>query len=312
MTLATDRNLLPADSHPLPKSLGGWIAELRLAKRKLRGGRRSARFAPDTVRPWARADLAGWAGISEATLFRIETSQDAPRYDVLESLMTALDVFPWQAQLLRDMWLGRASATRLTVDTAEARQAAVRLLEEIPFPAYVQDGLYFIKARNRYMPSVVGLAPDSSGLWETPNTIVLQFHPDVSINWLEPDAAARARRLREFLLKTARYAADPVYTVLLDQLEDLLNRHHRGWQAVLHADETMETPSQRLTYRHPEIGPLELLVFEQQLKVGQTYTVRINVPTVTSAAAFERLKALADQDANAVYVCPAWRALDTG
>jgi hypothetical protein len=177
----------------------------------------------------------------------------------------------------------------------------------MPFPTFVFDGLYYIKARNRYMSSVIGLTPDDSALWENPNTILVQFHPSQSINWMEPDSVARAWRLQQFLIETAPHSSDPGYAPLLERLEAILNRYHRGWHTFLHLGELPDPPGQRALFRHPEAGPLEFLVLDQRLKLEHTHRVRVYVPTTASEAAYARIREIADRLQEPVWLCPAWR-----
>src|SRR5256885_1911224 len=90
-----------------PKSLGEWIAEMRLAHHKTVGvARRSG--AQGVLKSWSRLDLAERAGISEATLLRIEADDELPRVDVMEGILRALNLYAWQDELVRAFWLARS------------------------------------------------------------------------------------------------------------------------------------------------------------------------------------------------------------
>jgi transcriptional regulator with XRE-family HTH domain len=288
----------------LPKTLGAWITEMRLAHQKTVMSRPKA-GGRAVMKSWSRIDLAERAGISEPTLLRIETDDEFPRFDVIDSIIKALGLFAWQEQMLMDFWLARSASTRRPGSSiAESvRRVAVNVLEELTFPAQVLDELYFVKARNRYAVALaVALsiqAEPSSQL----NALLNLFGQSVSPNWDESSDIVLNRGLQQFLSHSAQSSTQPGYVALLKKLESRL-KVDGSWRAALHSDDISMQSGCKIKFRFPDFGRMEFVVIEQSLGGGSAFILRVYVPV--QADAYQRFRIWADESDTRMVLSQDW------
>jgi transcriptional regulator with XRE-family HTH domain len=294
-----------------PRTLGEWIAELRLSKLKtvVTRGRRSV-GTRGVVRPWARADLAERAFISEVTLYRIETGVELPRFEVLQAIIEALDVPPWQAEVLSNMWVAKAAGPPPRGPLSrDVIRDTLRLLREIQFPALVVDELYFSKARNSFMQHVTGAGErqrraglDRQGGF---NILLDLFNPAPIPNLNEPSNQIQQATLRRFLLHTARWSTTHEYAQLIDRLDEVLPLWP-GWRADVHSGDQRGEVQRPLRYLVEPVGELNFYWFEQRITANRGYRLRVMMPTAQSQAAYDHFRALAADADDLTFIASDW------
>jgi len=296
----SDDTLTLSAGEVVPKTLGQWIGELRSQRRKRVPSR--GHGAGDAFKPWARADLAHEAGLSEATLLRIEADRELPKQDALEAIIRALGLLPWQERLLRNYWIGRALPSPPRGTSTVARDLAERFLAETSYPALVLDQLFYRKAWNAQEAAISGIQPDDGD--GAPHWLLEVLTTDFERRWGPQWREYAAARLRHFLIATARYSADPRYPELLSQLEATPGLQ-RLWRVAIHSDDTTAgKPGYRVGFRHAELGDLEFFVLSSTVALDQTYTFCVYVPAGSSDELYRQFKLPEDAP---LYFCAEWR-----
>lgn len=182
---------------------------------------------------WVEAE----AELGTGYLQRVESGKVAlPSRATVERILDALGArYSERRETLELFGYTVATPPPSDEDVAWARAACARELEGVPFPAYVLDCTHRLIAWNRYVPRLLGVAPDDPLLERLAGRSMLApwFEPTSPLGRLVADPEAFLPALvRASRYEMQRFRGEAWHAAMIQHLIETLPRFRHHWEEV--------------------------------------------------------------------------------